>query len=105
MKSIKSFEFQSKIKLMKFQLRPIYPMPTGPPHERFPKTILQFWLLTESEIDSMARYYSQSQPDEYTLTYPRPLNWDEQLFERMDQNERLFMKRRELGLFIGLFKE
>jgi hypothetical protein len=77
-------------------------MPTGPPHPCFPKTILHFWLLSESEINSIAQYYSQTEPDEYTLTYPHPMLWDHQAFSQMSTTERICAKRRELALFIGL---
>lgn len=94
--------FQHKLEIMNLKLSPIYPLPIGPPHPRFPKTILHFWLLSEAEIDDMAHYYSQSEPDGYTLMYPHPMNWDEHTFKRMDDSMRLFFKKRELGLFIGL---
>lgn len=102
MPAVKNPEFYYKIGIMQLELSAIYPLPAGPPHPRFPKTILHFWLLNEAEINDMARYYSQSEPDQYTLMYPHPMNWDEQAFKRMDDFTRLFLKRRELGLFIGL---
>lgn len=64
--------------------------------------MLNFWLLSEAEIDEIARYYSQVEPDPYTLLYPHPMNWDDEVFKRMDETMRVFMKRRELALFIGL---
>lgn len=95
-------EFRAKIQNLGTRLLPIYRMPAGPPHLQFPKTILQFWLLHESDLDEIALYYSQAKPDEYTSMYPHPMLWNNQDFSRMSTTERICAKRRELALFIGL---
>jgi hypothetical protein len=102
---------------MRLRLAPIYPLPQGNPHPSFPTTILQFWLLTEDEIDTMASYYHQTSPsNEWHNQYPVTMRWDQQFLAKPDSlrmskeeidgllsdEERLGVKRRMLGQFIGL---
>jgi len=107
---------QTKIAHMKLKLAPIYPLPAGPPHSSFPSTLLQYWLLTEQEIDSMAAYYHQTSPNPWTCQYPANMRWDSHFLAKSDplamskkeithlltDEERLGVKRRMLGKFIGL---
>jgi hypothetical protein len=74
------------LELLSTKLHPLYPQPTGPPHPKFPKTILHWLLLTEDELDSIAHYYSQSTPDVFTNTYPAPMGWDKEFLARPEQN-------------------
>ncbi|KAL1633156.1 hypothetical protein SLS56_003018 [Neofusicoccum ribis] len=102
--STKSPAFADKVARMRLQLMPIYPLPAGPPHTKFPKTVLQFHLLTEEDLDSMAAYYSQSTPDEWTDRYPCVIGWDADFFAdpSLSDEQRFVIKRRKLGKFIGL---
>lgn len=65
-----------KIATLQLTLAPLVPLPRGPPHPAFPKTLLAFHLLTEDELDSIAHYYHQSTPGPWTLLYPTSMNWD-----------------------------
>jgi hypothetical protein len=60
------------------------PLPTGPPHPAFPKTLLAFHLLTEDELDSIAHHYHQSTPGPWTQHYPALMNWDKDFLARSD---------------------
>jgi hypothetical protein len=104
-----------KIAQLRMKLQPLYPvhLPGGPPHTAFPQTVLHFWVLTETEIENCLRYYRQITPDWSTCTYPCPLVWDKKFLARPDPPqptiegqltdvERLAIKRRMLGKFIGL---
>ena len=98
-----------KIQSLQLKIAPMVPMPDGGrPHSSYPKTILHFWLLTEAQLDSIAHYYHQSTPGAYTNSYPATMNWDSAFFarlaatERLSSEQRIAMKRRKLGKFIGL---
>lgn len=66
----------NKIATLQLRLTPLVPLPVGPPHPAFPKTLMAFHLLTEEELDSIAHYYHQSTPCQWTQQYPAPMNWD-----------------------------
>lgn len=65
-----------RIATLQLQLAPLVPLPSGPPHPAFPKTLMAFHLLTEGELDSIAHYYHQSTPGPWTEHYPSKMNWD-----------------------------
>ncbi|KAM3419675.1 hypothetical protein BST61_g3008 [Cercospora zeina] len=65
-----------KIATLQLRLAPLVPLPAGPPHPAFPKTLMAFHLLTEEELDSIAHYYHQSTPSQWTHHYPATMNWD-----------------------------
>lgn len=65
-----------KIATLQLRLAPLVPLPTGPPHPAFPKTLLAFHLLTEDELDAIAHYYHQSTPGPWSDHYPANMNWD-----------------------------
>lgn len=65
-----------KIATLQLRLAPLIPLPSGPPHHAFPKTLLAFHLLTEDELDSIAHYYHQSTPGPWSDHYPANMNWD-----------------------------
>ncbi|KAI9701655.1 MAG: hypothetical protein M1820_006426 [Bogoriella megaspora] len=97
-----------KIESLRLTLAPIVPLPTGPSHPEFPKTLLNFWLLTEGQLDSLAHYYHQSTPCVWTNQYPANMNWDVSFFNRtansgqMSEKQRIAIKRRKFGKFIGM---
>lgn len=69
---------EKKIATLQLRLAPLVPLPTGPPHPAFPKTLMAFHLLTEDELDSIAHYYHQSTPCQWTYHYPATMNWDKE---------------------------
>jgi hypothetical protein len=73
-----------KIATLQLKLAPLVPLPTGPPHPAFPKTLLAFHLLTEDELDSIAHHYHQSTPGPWTQHYPALMNWDKDFLARND---------------------
>jgi len=110
---------ETKISQMRITLAPIYPLPAGPPHTDYPQTVLHYWLLTESQLDSLAAYYHQLSPtNPWHNQYPACMNWDpeflakptdfiskpskEELDALLSTDERVAIKRRMLGKFIGL---
>ncbi|KAJ9625515.1 hypothetical protein H2203_004272 [Taxawa tesnikishii (nom. ined.)] len=62
-----------KIANLRLPLAPLVPLPSGPPHPAFPKTLLAYHLLTEDELDSIAHYYHQSTPRSTRSTQPGAL--------------------------------
>ncbi|OTA33722.1 hypothetical protein BTJ68_07046 [Hortaea werneckii EXF-2000] len=122
-----------KISTLQLKLAPLVPLPSGPPHPDFPKTLMAFHLLTEDQLDSIAHYYHQSTPGPWTHHYPAQMNWDKDFLakhpeaaavaspsttairhsRRLSQvekefisdlmkTERIRIKRRKVGKFIGL---
>ena len=71
-----------KIATLQLELAPLVPLPSGPPHPAFPKTLLAFHLLTEDELDSIAHHYHQSTPGPWTQHYPALMNWDKDFLAR-----------------------
>lgn len=71
-----------KIATLQLELAPLVPLPEGPPHPAFPKTLLAFHLLTEDELDSIAHHYHQSTPGPWTTHYPALMNWDKEFLAR-----------------------
>ena len=65
-----------KISTLQLTLAPLVPLPSGPPHPAFPRTLMAFHLLTEDELDSIAHYYHQSTPGPWSDHYPSNMNWD-----------------------------
>ncbi|OJD33880.1 pre-mrna splicing [Diplodia corticola] len=96
--------FARKVAHMRLKIMPIYPLPGGPPHHDFPLTMLQFYLLGESQLDAMATYYSQSVVNEWTTKYPGFMAWDAEFFAdpALSETERVKIKLRKFGHFIGL---
>jgi hypothetical protein len=83
-----------KIREMALPLAPLVQLTTGQIHPSFPSTLLNFWLLTDSELESLAHFYHQRTPCRWTFQYPCPVTWDPSLG--------LEEKRRRIGKFIGL---
>ncbi|KHN94501.1 beta-xylosidase [Metarhizium album ARSEF 1941] len=83
-----------KLHQMALPLSPLVQLTTGAIHPDFPQTVLQFWLLTDAQLESLAHFYHQKSPSLWTSQYPCPVVWlsDVSLEE----------KRRRMGKFIGL---
>ncbi|KAK8056250.1 hypothetical protein PG993_001477 [Apiospora rasikravindrae] len=86
--------FREKVRQMALPLAPLVQLTTGDVHPRFPATLLNFWLLTDHELESLASFYHQRTPCVWTRHYPCPVAWSPSM--------PLEEKRRKIGKFIGL---
>jgi hypothetical protein len=87
-------ELKRKLRDMSIQLSPLVQITTGLVHPSFPRKMIQFWLLTDRELEDMAHFYHQRTPSAWSSQYPCPITWN--------SNLSLEEKRRKLGKFIGL---
>ncbi|KAI1203778.1 hypothetical protein F5X97DRAFT_317796 [Nemania serpens] len=86
--------FKQKLEQMALPLAPLVQLTTGYIHPAFPGTLLNFWLLTDEQLEELAHFYHQRTPCQYTFHYPCPVNWS--------SNMSIEEKRRKIGRFIGL---
>lgn len=87
---------RKKIAHLQFQLAPLVPLPEGPPHPDFPKSLLTYYLLTEEQLDAIAHHYGQSTPGFWTALYPANMNWDkEYLRKAASEPETRILERRQ----------
>ena len=94
-RAARSPAFEQKLRQMALPLAPLVQMTTGEVHPAFPGTLLNFWLLTDAQLEELAHFYHQRTPCLWTFRYPCPITfWDEDL--------PLEEKRRRIGKFIGL---
>ena len=77
-----------KISTLQLRLAPLVPLPSGPPHPAFPKTLMAFHLLTEDELDSIAHYYHQSTPGPWSEHYPSQMNWCKDFLAKPTKEEK-----------------
>jgi hypothetical protein len=89
--------FDTKTKQMQIPLSPLYQLTTGLIHPAYPRTVLQYWLLTSTQLNSLAYFYHQSVESEYTYQYPHPIEWE--------NNWPMEVRRRRFAWFIGLRDE
>lgn len=85
---------EAKLRQMALPLAPLVQLTTGQVHPDFPSMLVNYWLLTGAQMDSLAEFYHQRIPCEWTRHYPCPITWGEALT--------LEEKRRKIGKFIGL---
>lgn len=90
----KSPELQAKIAQMTLLLAPLVRLTSGDVHPAFPKMLVSYWLLTDSQLEELSHFYHQRTPCELTRHYPCPMGWRQGLT--------LEEKRRKMGKFIGL---
>ncbi|KAF4457014.1 hypothetical protein FALBO_15286 [Fusarium albosuccineum] len=90
----KNPSLQRKLEQMALPLAPLVQLTTGAVHPAFPTTVLNFWLLTDEQLESLAHFYHQRTPCPWTNQYPCPITWSSEL--------PLEEKRRKMGKFIGL---
>jgi hypothetical protein len=90
-------------------LVPLISVATGFPHPEFPRSLLQYHLLTHAQLDSLARWYHQTEPPtDESWQYPawippytsRAVRQSGIAVARMEVS--LTTKRRRWGRFIGL---
>jgi hypothetical protein len=92
--SAKNPALDRKLREMRLPLSPLVQLTTGDIHPDFPRNVLQFWLLSDVQLESLAQFYHQREPCRWTSCYPCPVSWD--------LNMPLEEKRRRMGKFIGL---
>ena len=80
--SAKKDHLAARIAHLKLRLAPLVPLPTGSPHPDFPRTLLDYHLLSEGQLDAIASYYHQSTPSIYTHQYPACMNWDKEMLAK-----------------------
>lgn len=85
---------EAKLRQMSLPLAPLVQLTSGQVHPSFPPTLLNFWLLTDAQLDEIAHFYHQRTPCQWTRHYPCPITWEEGLG--------IEEKRRKIGKFIGL---
>ncbi|KAH7108805.1 hypothetical protein B0J13DRAFT_576415 [Dactylonectria estremocensis] len=90
----KNPELASKLEQIARRLFPLVELDQGLVHPSFPQTVLGFWLLTDKQLESLAQFYHQKSPNQYTDLYPYKITWR----HNMSREE----KRCEMGKFIGL---
>ena len=83
-----------KLEQMALNLSPLVQITTGAVHPSFPRSVLQFWLLTDQQLEDLAHFYHQRTPSVLSAHYPCPISWSSDL--------PLEEKRRKIGKFIGL---
>ncbi|KAL7629341.1 hypothetical protein AAE478_000861 [Parahypoxylon ruwenzoriense] len=93
-RAAKDAAFREKLRQMALPLAPLVQLTTGEIHPAFPGTLLNFWLLTDEELEELAHFYHQRTPCRWTLHYPCPIAWSSDM--------PLEEKRRRIGRFIGL---
>jgi hypothetical protein len=108
---LKNPELAEKIAQMRLTIAPIVHVQTGLPGPDYPSTMLNLFLLTEEQLDQLARFYSQSTPDALTHAYPQTMDWslpflckDDSLPAncKLSELERLKVKMRMFARFIGM---
>lgn len=90
----KNPNLQRKLEQMALPLAPLVQLTTGAIHPSFPTTVLNFWLLTDEQLESLAHFYHQTVQCPWSNQYPCPVTWNSTLS--------LEEKRRKMGKFIGL---
>ncbi|KAI9682877.1 MAG: hypothetical protein M1829_006311 [Trizodia sp. TS-e1964] len=85
--------FLAKLDHMRLQIAPLLQITSGAIPHQFPPTLLNYWLLTEAELDELAHFYHQRTPSAYSGCYPKRIAWD--------RTASLGVKRRKFGKFIG----
>ena len=100
-----------KISQMRLTIAPIVHVETGQPAPDFPATMLDLFLLTESQLDALAAYYHQTSLTDLTHQYPQTMNWSQPFLDHNDalpencqlgELERLKVKMRMFARFIGM---
>lgn len=90
----RNLALDTKLRQMALPLAPLVQLTSGQVHPAFPTTLLNFWLLTDEQLDEIAHFYHQRTPCQWTRHYPCPITWSEGLT--------IEEKRRKIGKFIGL---
>jgi len=104
----------TKISQMRLSIAPIVHVETGIPPPQFPSTMLELFLLTEDQLDTMAQFYSQHTPSAFMHSYPQTMEWNRPFLAkeedgtpldekcRLSDCERLRVKMRMFARFIGM---
>jgi len=86
--------FREKICKMALPLSPLVQVDTGRIHPDFPRYLINYWLLSHDQLDSLATFYHQRFVGSLTFEYPLRVEWPDGMS--------LEQKRRRFGRFIGL---
>jgi hypothetical protein len=110
--SKRNLSFQKKLDAMRLTIAPIVHVTTGLPPPEYPRTMLQLFLLTEPQLDSMAQFYSQIHLSALTGLYPQTMDWNRPILDKPEEGEdatftvtdveRLKIKMRMFARFIGM---
>lgn len=102
----------AKISQLSLPLAPLVSLPNGQVHPQFPKTLLNFWLLTTDQLDELAHFYHQRTPGPWSSQYPCPINWrNDATIGKWNLSPTIVQtnsyaiqeeKRMKIGRFIGL---
>ncbi|OAL55723.1 hypothetical protein IQ07DRAFT_583162 [Pyrenochaeta sp. DS3sAY3a] len=104
-------DLHAKLTQMRLAIAPIVHVLTGEPAPHYPYTMLSLFLLTESQLDSLASFYSQRTPDVLTYAYPQTMAWDAPFLDtepslpddcKLTDLERLKVKMRMFARFVGM---
>jgi hypothetical protein len=104
-------ELADKLAQMRLTIAPIVHVQTGLPAPAFPHTMLNLFTLTESQLDQLAHYYSQSTPCSLTDQYPQTMDWSKPFLAiadalpencKLSDLERVKVKMRMFARFIGM---
>ena len=87
------------------ELSPLLSIETGLPHPDFPKTLLQYHLLTEQQLDDLAHFYHQRTPGWYSMGYPMPVvdRWWAPAERELEEGE--IDEMEEVRLLLGMMTE
>lgn len=88
--------FKRHLDHLQLALHPLLSVASGRTHPSFPRSILSYHLLTESQLDELAHFYHQRTPNALSLSYPAPV------VMRWEKAAQIEDKRRRFGRFIGL---
>ena len=62
-RAAKNAAFREKLRQMALPLAPLVQLTTGEVHPSFPGTLLNFWLLTDGELEALAHEDAERLPD------------------------------------------
>ncbi|KAJ6103306.1 hypothetical protein N7486_005733 [Penicillium sp. IBT 16267x] len=95
-------DFTAALDYLRQKLHPLVSCTTAQIPPDFPRTMLSYHLLTNDQLDNLARYFHQTSPPvSETYMYPAPIQkpW---VGTAMETDVDLETKRRHFGRFIGL---
>jgi hypothetical protein len=99
-------DFKTATSHLQTPLVPLISVTSGLPHPTFPRSILQYHLLTHDQLDELARFYHQvTPPVSETFRYPAMIPAWVNLNKEDEEGEQvvdLETKRRRWGRFVGL---
>ena len=83
---MRSQAFYERVGHLRIKLAPLASLSHATVHPDFPETILHYHLLTEEQLDALARFYDQCSPTTLTKMYPACMNWDKTFLASLDDS-------------------